>query len=50
MRTVVDWAKARENIDRLRAKFEERIKARILREAQKFLTERERDVKPPTKR
>ncbi len=50
MRTLVDWAKARENLERLRAKFEERIKARILRQAQKFLAEKEHAVKPTPKR
>ncbi len=50
MRTLADWAKARENLERLRAKFEDRIKARILRQAQKSLGEKERDVKPTPKR
>ncbi len=50
MRTLADWAKARENLERLRSKFEDRIKARILRQTQKFFAEKERNLKPTPKR
>jgi len=48
-RTLMDWLRARKNLERLPSKIEDRIKARILREADRFVREKERSDKPPSK-